>query len=292
MENGKQYIGSSTNYYERRKTHLGELKRGCHSNNHLQNSYNKYGKEIIRISILEKFEQITIEDLLLKEDEWVLKFDTLNEEKGYNKMLPSLQRGVFAAMSLDEKCKNKMFLTKAPCNLKKISKEEWVERRKQDPSFKVRSIKKENPISNKKRVVKVCPTSKNIIEIFDSITKAAGSINVQMSRMQSVTSNNKELHKYTAKKFLYILEEDFSLEKFPRKKEKTYKEVKDYNIKRIPMSIENVDTLEIKDFVSVVECADFLKCKVVRVHELIKGFRNKGNGVTTKFLQYKGWRIK
>tara|TARA_R110000850_G_scaffold274115_1_gene411265 strand:- start:14 stop:838 length:825 start_codon:yes stop_codon:yes gene_type:complete len=51
--NKKVYIGLSTCLSSRFKTHLSSLKRNKHPNNHLQNSWNKYGKDAFKISVLE-----------------------------------------------------------------------------------------------------------------------------------------------------------------------------------------------------------------------------------------------
>ena len=52
--NNRTYIGSSNNIERRFKEHLGDLRNNRHSNQYLQNSYNKYGEEITTYpSILE-----------------------------------------------------------------------------------------------------------------------------------------------------------------------------------------------------------------------------------------------
>lgn len=52
--NHKLYIGSSINCHKRANRHFSELKNNKHKNKHLQNSYNKYGKEVFVFSILEE----------------------------------------------------------------------------------------------------------------------------------------------------------------------------------------------------------------------------------------------
>lgn len=53
LVNNKIYIGSSINIYERWKTHLKELKHNYHSNEHLQNAWNLYGKDNFVFEVLE-----------------------------------------------------------------------------------------------------------------------------------------------------------------------------------------------------------------------------------------------
>lgn len=51
--NNKTYVGSSSNIYYRLKRHLSDLYKNRHGNKHLQNSFNKYGKESFEAFILE-----------------------------------------------------------------------------------------------------------------------------------------------------------------------------------------------------------------------------------------------
>lgn len=51
--NGKKYIGQSSNLEKRKAIHFCSLDGNYHANRHLQNSYNKYGKENFEFKILE-----------------------------------------------------------------------------------------------------------------------------------------------------------------------------------------------------------------------------------------------
>lgn len=57
LVNGKRYIGSSNDLYERSYAHIYHLKNNDHSNTHLQNSWNKYGEDKFVIGILEYTEE-------------------------------------------------------------------------------------------------------------------------------------------------------------------------------------------------------------------------------------------
>jgi len=69
--NGKCYIGSSLNLYNRLGVHKTSLKYNRHENEYLQKAYNKYGVQNFTIEILEKYKRIEDEDfrnfLLLRE---------------------------------------------------------------------------------------------------------------------------------------------------------------------------------------------------------------------------------
>lgn len=51
-QNGKFYIGSSRNIIKRWYTHLSKLKKNKHENPHLQNSFNKYGQDTLKLSFI------------------------------------------------------------------------------------------------------------------------------------------------------------------------------------------------------------------------------------------------
>lgn len=76
--NNLKYIGSSKNLYVRKNTHFNGLKRNNHSNQHLQNSFNKYGEENYSFTVLEL---IDIE-LLIKREQYYI--DTFGMENLYN----------------------------------------------------------------------------------------------------------------------------------------------------------------------------------------------------------------
>jgi group I intron endonuclease len=52
--NGKSYIGGTDSIKRRFASHKRDLKRGNHRNAHLQNAWNKYGKDAFRFEILEE----------------------------------------------------------------------------------------------------------------------------------------------------------------------------------------------------------------------------------------------
>jgi group I intron endonuclease len=65
--NGKCYIGQSIRMCKREVSHLWHLRRDNEDNKHLQNSYNKYGEDSFRFTVLlycEPFELTRYESLL------------------------------------------------------------------------------------------------------------------------------------------------------------------------------------------------------------------------------------
>jgi len=73
--NKQKYIGSSSNIEIRKKTHFKELQNNCHRNKHLQNSYNKYGKDKFIFEILEINNNLTRDELYELEQYYIDLYD-------------------------------------------------------------------------------------------------------------------------------------------------------------------------------------------------------------------------
>lgn len=122
-ESQKVYIGQSKNIIKRFKVHRYDLKIGKHGNQHMMRSYQKYGKDIFDFSIIEFCE---IEKLNEREDFWVKNFDSMNPDKGFNKML-----GPYKGLGIKEY--DSPEFKKAVSD---TSKKRW-----QDPEFKEKNLK-------------------------------------------------------------------------------------------------------------------------------------------------------
>jgi len=77
---GKKYIGKSTNIDSRWKDHKNKFKNKKHSNPYFQNSYDKYGEENFKYSIIEICEK---EELSEREIFYIKEFNT-KHPNGYN----------------------------------------------------------------------------------------------------------------------------------------------------------------------------------------------------------------
>jgi group I intron endonuclease len=83
--NGKTYIGITTDIHRRIIDHRKDLKSGKHPNAHLQNAWNKYGKESLTYEIIELFNaEITDKELLIKEAEYMSLYKALDSQYGFN----------------------------------------------------------------------------------------------------------------------------------------------------------------------------------------------------------------
>lgn len=106
ITNNKIYIGSAVNINKRWRDHKWYLKENKHHNSHLQSSYNKYG--------LENFEFIVelecnIIDLLIEERKLIKKYNSNNNQFGYNVNDPE---HIFLGRNHSEETKKKLSLQK------------------------------------------------------------------------------------------------------------------------------------------------------------------------------------
>ncbi len=79
--NNKVYIGSSINILDRKRTHLYKLRKNKHENNHLQNSFNKYGEKNFIFSIIIECDK---EKRGEEEEKFIELYNSINRKFGYN----------------------------------------------------------------------------------------------------------------------------------------------------------------------------------------------------------------
>lgn len=78
LVNNKRYIGQTVNLYARKYGHSSLLKNNKHTNIHLQNSYNRYGKENFIFEILEECIDFSKEELTEREQFYVDQYKDSN----------------------------------------------------------------------------------------------------------------------------------------------------------------------------------------------------------------------
>lgn len=79
LVSGLCYVGQSINIDARIKSHIRDLKRGAHPNSHLQNAWNKYGRDSFDFLIVELCDVSLLDD---REMFYINEFDSFNN--GYN----------------------------------------------------------------------------------------------------------------------------------------------------------------------------------------------------------------
>lgn len=83
LVNGKVYIGQTVQKPEmRRYRHFYQLRNNKHRNSHLQNSFNKYGEDHFKFSIICRFNNE--EELNKAETYYINTYNAFNSKHGYN----------------------------------------------------------------------------------------------------------------------------------------------------------------------------------------------------------------
>lgn len=80
--NNKVYIGSTIDSERRKLEHFNQLEKGIHINTHLQNAYNKYGKNVFIFDIIE--DNLDNGELMKREQHYINLFNSSNGNFGYN----------------------------------------------------------------------------------------------------------------------------------------------------------------------------------------------------------------
>jgi group I intron endonuclease len=80
----KIYIGSSVNLRNREYKHFWMLNKNKHDNQHLQNSFNKFGENSFKFEILEECDE---QSLIERENHHINQNKSNNQEFGYNMAL-------------------------------------------------------------------------------------------------------------------------------------------------------------------------------------------------------------
>jgi hypothetical protein len=93
LANNKIYVGESLGTYSRWYKHRTDLRKGNHSNKHLQAAWLKEGESTFKFEILEKLENSTKEFRLEREEYWCKFYDSYDNSKGYNNVIKEYPEG-------------------------------------------------------------------------------------------------------------------------------------------------------------------------------------------------------
>lgn len=99
-KSNKKYIGQSVNIEDRWRRHISELNNRTHHNSHLQNAWDKYGKDCFKFYVLEYCD---VSDLDEKERYYIGIYNTTDRDSGYN-----LQSGGQSSNSHSDETKKKI----------------------------------------------------------------------------------------------------------------------------------------------------------------------------------------
>lgn len=121
---GKKYVGSSKNLYNRKAKHFYNLKNNKHGNCHLQNAFNKYGEDNFSFEVIEFVN--TEDELLPREQYYIELYQVCDKDKGYNLIVDAVRHAhsdeTKQKMSLAKKGKTRSEETKLKISLAKKGK--------------------------------------------------------------------------------------------------------------------------------------------------------------------------
>lgn len=106
-------MGSSSFVQSRWRLHKSHLIKNIHSNKHLQNSFNRCGKESFQFILIE---ECSIDILIEREQYWIDFLNTTDRQKGYNNRLYAennigIKRSEETRKKISEAKKGKCFLS-------------------------------------------------------------------------------------------------------------------------------------------------------------------------------------
>lgn len=283
LRNDKVYVGSSTNFYDRKISHSKNIK-------HKRFPYGRLKEEVILFEpedfVIEVLEECEVNvDLLKKEEEWILRLDSINPEKGYNTTVPSKENMTYEKVLKRKESVKRSYSDRAPYGLKKMSEEEWLRRRNEDINFKVRSTNR-SPEDLKKDVLIVNKETGNIIEEIKGIAVAASKYGEGLERAVQANKNGRWV---ISKNYLFCLKERYNKEEY-LKHLKSLEKVPVRTVRPILITLENIKSGELLSFDCLKKCAESIGGVRKGLDRLRKGERKKGNKIE-RVKTYKGWRI-
>lgn len=148
--NGKQYIGSTSNFQKRKVDHLFFLRKGKHHSQYLQSSYNKYGEDNFQFNLLLQCSQ---EELILIEQYYI---DFYKPEYNMSKTA-----GTTFGTKRSKETKLKMSLAQKEKTISEFTKKKQSE------------IKVGKPSGARKTVYKICKMSNEILNKYISAKEAS-----------------------------------------------------------------------------------------------------------------------
>ena len=185
IKNNKIYIGSTRSYVKRITSHKNLLIKNKHPNSYLQSSWNKYGSDCFKFSIIE---QIEPEKLIKLETDYIQLYKSNNRELGYNQQKPSNSRAGFehtlqSKQKMSEALKGNKHssITKAQISQ---SMKLIANKRPQSSYKKMAKTKKNKPIPSLYKKVKCI----ELDVIYNSIKEAAEQLSIHRTAISMVLS--------------------------------------------------------------------------------------------------------
>jgi group I intron endonuclease len=216
LVNNKKYIGQSINIRRRWKEHRVELKANTHCNNYLQNSWNKYGKNLFEFIILE---ECTEDKLNSFEEKWINYFNSLNKNFGYNLSKVAVYKK-YNKNSIRNVRKERIYGSKEEYLNSVSFKNRYFKSGKNNPMYGVHKYGEDAPMYGKKHTEE---SKQKISKAFKGRFIGENHSNSKISEQQAVEIINKLLNNESLINISKSLEVSYSIVvKIKRKERWTY----------------------------------------------------------------------
>lgn len=214
LKTNKLYIGSSINIYRRYHEHKRGLNAGTHINKHLQYAFNKYGKESFKFRYIEL--GVKSDQLNNRERYYILKYNTLNGDFGYNSVLPEDDNN-----RREHSDETKYFLQRQALVLSGIITDAQYNQWKLD-----KELKKWGPhiypqaYPSKVEIVVLNKITGTYIAKYESISEASRMLNISDKRISDVINGRINHHKGMTfvRSINYVSSKDYSINKTIKRK--------------------------------------------------------------------------
>ena len=163
--NHKRYIGQSIDIKRRWRDHKTELRSHRHFNYHLQQSWDKYGEDSFKFTIIE---ECLKENLDIKETFCINKFNCLNKEYGYNLVeFPVTYKQSQETRDKISRARTGMKFSKE--HIEHIRKARLGTKSTEETKAKLREIHKNSPVGEKAYNAKMTEDqAKEIVEMLSN----------------------------------------------------------------------------------------------------------------------------
>lgn len=166
------YIGSAFNILKRWKAHRTALRHNKHVNRYLQSAVNKYGLQQMKFEVIELVNSESDKDelknqLLLREQFWMDKFQSWNRKNGYN-----LSPKAGSVLGVKHSIESRMHMSEAHKGIRHTAK-----------------TKQKISKAQLKPVYQICIDTGKLIDKFDSVIIASKKTKIQKTGISMCCRN-------------------------------------------------------------------------------------------------------
>jgi len=187
--NNKIYVGSAINFINRERIHFSKLKHNKHENQHLQHSYNKYGKDNFEFTELINY---SIDELIMAEQIFI------------NVFKPEYNMRKIAKSSLGIKRSEE---TKRKLSKSKLGNTNWLGKKQSKEHIEKKTKARQIPIVQLNK-------DGTLIREFDSVTLASKVLKTYPGQLTSCCKYEAGLNKInnkTTKGFRFMYKDQYKL---------------------------------------------------------------------------------